>query len=190
MSKGSGSSKKLRNELNTTQVENHVPNVDNSVAFAKYLTHAGNLYKTALDSYKQRNWQYAYVQYKILISFCVKLVKHKAYKEVQHDKDREVLKKYIDEAFKILEYVVSRLDEIEDEKIKRNEFALMDELESLMEEDDDESSPPVASSAVQHDVPPTDPLLHESHIQSNLMPNAQLVNIENSYIRFAYAVLR
>ncbi len=178
MSKGSDSSKKLRSELNATQVENHVPNVDNSVAFAKYLSHAGNLYKTALDSYKQRNWQYSYVQYKILTSFCVKLFKHKAYKEAQHEKDREVLNKYINGAFKILEDVVVKLDEIEDEKIKQSEFALMDELESLMEEEEHEHPQTETSAAPNDDTQTIGAPLKGGR------PNLDLINEADACIRF------
>jgi hypothetical protein len=148
MAKRSDSSKALREDLKQLHVDNHVPDVDNKINIAKYFEHAALSYKSALNSYEKRDWTYSYVQFKIFLSFCVKLRKHTAFKTSPDIKAKNWIVTAIDAAFIMLEYVIIELDKIEDQNIvnsreirgrndeRTEEDILNDEFDCLIDEFD------------------------------------------------------
>lgn len=148
--KRSDSSRKLRDELNASQINNHVPAVESSVAISKYFRHSKHLYQVALTSHNQGEYSYAYIQLKIFLKFAVELGKHAAYHQPQHQAARAWQKKATDYALGMLEAVVARMDAIEDAKLIAEEEALIDEFDGPV-------VPPAAAStpaSVQVPVPP------------------------------------
>jgi hypothetical protein len=155
----------LRDELNASQINNHVPVVESSVSITKYFKHSKHLYQVALTSHNQGEYVYAYVQLKIFLQFAVELGKHVAYHQPQHQAARAWQKKATDYAISMLEAVVARMDDIEDAKQRALEEELIDEFDGPV------SSPaagaPVTASA------PTTPLTRLG--PSNIPPDDALM---------------
>lgn len=147
----SGSSKALREELKASQVENHVPSVDNSVAVWKYFEHANQLYKESVETYKKGEWRYSYVQFMIFLHFSVLIRKHNGFNLAQHIKSKHWLKRANDSAFKMIEVVISRLDEIEDRILQEQEDLLNNEFYGSS---DDEQGPSAPANEPQPDPSP------------------------------------
>lgn len=143
----SNSSKALRDELNASQVENHIPSVDNSVAISKYFEHANNLYKQAVITYTKGEWTYAYVQFRIFLFFSMQIRKHNAINLNQHVKAKIWLGRADNSAFHMLEVVVSRLDEIEDRKLQEQEDLLSREFYGSSDEEEAVTAPASEYSA-------------------------------------------
>jgi hypothetical protein len=125
----SGSSRKLRDELNASQINNHVPVVESSVSITKYFKHSKHLYQVALTSHNKGEYVYAYVQLKIFLQFALELGKHVAYQQPQHQAARAWQKKATEYALGMLKAVVARMDAIEDAKQRALEEELIDEFD-------------------------------------------------------------
>lgn len=190
MAKRSDASKKLRDELKASQVHNHVPSVDNSVAISKYFGHANTIYAESVQSYKKGEWRYAYVQFYIFLEFSFKLRKHNAFSLPQHMKTKAWMKRAEASALEMLEIVASRLDEIEDHARASEEEALIDEF---FGSDDAETAPlaPPLSLNTSHEVsdsksdaiPPISP--------PEICPpsDAPAMNVDDSLIRDANSLV-
>ena len=166
MSKRTDSSKALREDLNRLHVDNHVPEVDSKIIISKYFEHAALSYKSALNSYEKRDWTYSYVQFKIFLSFCVKLRKHASFKTSPDIKAKNWIVTAIDAAFNILEYIIIELDKIEDDNVQRRDYhkikneerteeeLLNDEFDCLIDEFDGPDLNASISLSVQPSAPP------------------------------------
>ena len=135
--KGSGSSYETRLSL----VRDHVvvPVVSDTTSFRKYAEFAKKLYNEAIQNYESDDLNLAYITLKRFLSLVVdQLPKHTKYK-------KEYFERMCKNAFELLEDVVIRMDQIEDDRIymRSHEYGsdLLEEFDELCDDDNNEKQP-------------------------------------------------